>query len=343
LGTLSADDILDLWQDLAGAVRRGQSVAVALREFAVEAPGKASALAARLADKVEGGAALSEAVAAEGPRLGPGAAAALRAGERGGDVGTALEALARGVGEAEGLRRLIGWAIAYPLLIGLAATAFVVFLNTSIIPQFERMFGEFSMTLPALTQHIGAVAMAFSLLILVSAATLGLLYVANWRPWPLGARVDSARLWFPLLGRLARRQMLAQWCGAMETLVTSGAPEPEAVRLAGQATGNLEAQAACEMVARSVESGATLGQGMESSRAFPDALCWMVQAAEASGGHGRVWAVARELYGEEARRSLPAVSAFVSAWFIVLGFGMVVLCALAIHLPLMRLLSVLGS
>ena len=341
----SAQDLEWLWEEIAHAVRQENPLPTALQELSrTHAGTRRGKIARRLGESLARGMTLSDAVAVEGKRLPAGAAAAIEAGERGGQLAQSLQALAENAHAEGSLRASITQAVAYPVVLAFASLGALLFINLSILPQFQEMWDEFDVQLPATTLMLPTfLPVASVALLLLPALTLTVLYLLPAGALPCRRLLDWARVELPVMGGVMRRLAVAQWCGTMSFLVRAGVPEPQAVRLAGESIGNTSLATISQAMGDRLDAGVRLGEAMGQKRFFPPPLTWMVQASEKAGGHQHVWAAAHELYCEQSQRRAYVVSVILRVIFVCLAFQMVALTLHALFGPLIQLLHCMGG
>src|SRR5215475_15346520 len=103
-------------------------------------------------DDVEGGSTLSEAFAKHPKCFDRLYVNMVKAGEAGGALEVILQRLADFKEKAQTLKRKIIGAMVYPVVVGLVAVGILTFIMISIIPKFKRIFQDFDMPLPQITQ-----------------------------------------------------------------------------------------------------------------------------------------------------------------------------------------------
>src|SRR4030095_7145187 len=80
----------------------------------------------------------------------------VKAGEAGGALETILKRLADFKEKAQSLKRRITGAMVYPTVVILVAVGILMFIMVWIIPKFEKIFKDFNMKLPAMTEALMA-------------------------------------------------------------------------------------------------------------------------------------------------------------------------------------------
>src|SRR5947199_2800523 len=86
----------------------------------------------------------------------------VKAGEAGGALEVILQRLADFKEKAQTLKRKIVGAMVYPVVVIMVAVSILTFIMVAIIPKFKKIFDEFGMTLPQMTQILIDVSMWFA-------------------------------------------------------------------------------------------------------------------------------------------------------------------------------------
>src|SRR5918999_6462058 len=152
---VKANDFLLFNQQLAALVRAGIPILQAismLRKRAASA--KLRTVLGNVEDQIRGGAALSEAFAAQGnifPRI---YTASILAGERSGALDEVLLRYVTYMRRNVALRRKIRGALAYPMFLLFASACMVVFLTVYVVPKMSDLFTGFGNELPMVTQIV---------------------------------------------------------------------------------------------------------------------------------------------------------------------------------------------
>src|SRR5947209_9742694 len=105
-------------------------------------------------DDVESGSTLSEAFAKHPKAFDRLYVNMVKAGEAGGALEIILQRLADFKEKAQSLKRRVTGAMVYPIAVITVAILILCFIMIYIIPKFEKIFKDFQMQLPALTQQL---------------------------------------------------------------------------------------------------------------------------------------------------------------------------------------------
>ena len=341
---LSSTDMEWLLTELAYTVERGRPLPPTLRDMAAsQGDSRRGTAAAALAQAMENGASLSEAISRQARNWRPGLAEATAIGERSGRLPHVLRSQADGLHQQCSLRSSVARALAYPFVVGLGASAAMLFIHGYIEPMFMRMYEELDVWLPKITSlmpGLQIVAIAFFFLPLMA---LMLLYLipAGWLPG--GSLFERARLSFPLVGGAMKHMLLARWCDMLAQLFAAGVPEPLAVRLAGDGAGSPYVRRISRRVSDSISQGRSLGQALAEHGFFSPMLVWMVDTARQTGSHLAVWPVARDMHDDQARMRLVVVSTVLSVFFVLTAFVLLFMTIVSLFLPLFKLMNSIGG
>src|SRR5438874_558626 len=156
----------------------------------------------------------------------------VRAGEAGGALEVILKRLAEFKEKAQRLAGRIKGAMIYPMVIIGVAMAILSFIMIFIIPKFEKIFEDFKMQLPWITETLIATSRWFVKYWYV----IPLFPVAIWLILKLirlnraGAYIlDKIKLSLPVSGQIVEKTVVAHTMRTLGTLVSSGVPILEAL------------------------------------------------------------------------------------------------------------------
>jgi type II secretory pathway component PulF len=278
-------------EQLRGLVRSGLPLPEGLEAMAydLQNPRLRAAIEDMRLD-LERGNSLESAFARQGSTFPPMYQTMIRAGERSGNLSEVLEALTEWSQRMVTRRHALQVVIAYPLLVIAGALMLMVFLLLWVIPTFEETFSEFGGALPWPTQLVFGMSHALQgndpahlagvlLLAFGAFVALAIMLLKNRH-----SRVWEAIFWhLPLLGPVYRAEAAARFSRTAAALLRSGVGAPEALRLAGEASGSASVEVAAYQAAKDVEAGHTLSAALAASGAFSHTFCWMVSMGEKSG------------------------------------------------------------
>src|SRR5438045_2676947 len=152
---VKANDFLLFNQQLAALLRAGIPILQAITMLRRRATAsRLRAVLESVEEGIRGGAALSQAFAAQGamfPRI---YTASILAGERSGALDEVLSRYVSYMRRSVGLRRKIRGALAYPMFLLIACLGMVIFLTTFVVPRMSELFAGFGNNLPTVTRIV---------------------------------------------------------------------------------------------------------------------------------------------------------------------------------------------
>src|SRR4051812_38734317 len=223
---VKANDFLLFNQQLAALLRAGIPIlqAITMLRRRATAP-RLRAVLENVEEAIRGGAALSQAFAAQGsmfPRI---YTASILAGERSGALDDVLSRYVSYMRRSVGLRRKIRGALAYPTFLLFACLGMVVFLTTFVVPRMSDLFSGFGNNLPTITVVVLALSgwIMRNAIWVVPAIIISVIALVVWSRTPQGRlTIDTFLLRLPLVGKLLVQMTTAQASRSLATLLAGG-------------------------------------------------------------------------------------------------------------------------
>jgi len=257
----------------------------------------------------------------------------VRAGERGSQLGTALDQVAAHLEQEADLVGRVRQALTYPLFLAVAGMASVLVITTVVVPRFAAILGDLGQQLPPATRLLLGTSQFLSRfwipLLLISVAAIW--SAIEWARRPAGRkRLEEALLRIPFIGSVRRALATARVMRALGGMLRAGMPLLPALDAAREAAGDL---AIGERLARSRErvmQGAPLALALEREGALTPSALQLVMVGESSGRVAEMALGAGNLAAQEAERSLRALVTALEPALIVAFGGLVAFTAAAL-------------
>ena len=310
-------------------------------------PGRFHDAVTDTADLVEEGQPLSDALAQNPDVFDDLYVNMARAGEAGGVLDKVMSRLADFQEGSQEMRDRTRSALAYPIVIGVVAMGVVVALMVLVIPKFSELYSEMGMTLPAITQAMIGIS---DFMVTWWYAVLGLpvLIFVVWQMAYL--RSYSFRLWnhqmhlrLPVIGGLVEQSQVSRFANTFGTLVSSGVPHLRAFEIVRGALTSEVYREAVAQVREEVREGESIASSLESTGHFDDLVVSMVEVGEETGELDRMCLRVGAGYEENYKRALDIALKLLEPAMLILMAGIVGSIALALFLPLFKLLEEFGQ
>jgi type IV pilus assembly protein PilC len=339
-----ANDFLLFNQQLSALLRAGIPILQAITMLRKRSPsGGLRMVLADVEEKIRGGAALSEAFAAQGsifPRI---YTASILAGERSGALDEVLTRYVTYMRRNVQLRRKIRGALAYPTLLLIASSGMVAFLTIYVVPRMTDLFTGFgNAKLPALTLLVVGISgwMAGNLFWLAPLVIGTVIFLVVWSRTPSGRLViDSFLLKFPIVGKLLTHLSVAQATRSLATLLAGGITLVESWEIAAESITNRELRRRSSAILPMIREGRTFTESLESAGWIPELALDMIGVGERSGSLREMLDEVSSFYDAEAEVKLEQLTTTIEPAILVVMGGVVITILLSIYLPIIQSIS----
>ena len=332
----SAENRTLLWC-LAAAAERGIPLEQAARAYSMERSDELGIRAARLAELLEGGTPLSLALAETRVRMPLDTLVAVRVGIETGDLGTALAKVAKYDDDADMLLRSIFEKVFYLAIVANVLIGILTFIMLKIVPVFAKMFEEFELELPAMTQLLVAFSQYFVIywfllfpfiVWLPLFLAVGLLHYIGWLPRNL-----PLINWFVLRldGGLVMR------CLALS--VKQQRPLPEMIWLLAKLYPKSSVRKRLTRAGQAINNGEHWCQALRRAKLLRTSDVAILTAAERSGN--LEWAL-EDMADSSIRRLAYQLRLALNVLFplVLLIFGMIIaFVVVSLFMPLVSLIQ----
>ena len=225
------------------------------------------------------------------------------------------------------------------------AIVVVIFMLTFVIPTFAAMFGSLGADLPMPTRIVLRLsdAVRSHLLLLGGAVVSGLYGLRHYRRTRSGRRaVDAIVLTLPVVGPLVRKAAVARFTRTLGTLIASGVPILEGLRITARTAGNTVVEAAVLQCRTAVTTGKTLAEPLRASGVFPPMVTQMISVGEQTGSLDIMLAKIAEFYEEEVDTAVVALTSVLEPIMIVILGAVIGGLVVAMYLPIFRMIAVMA-
>ena len=264
----------------------------------------------------------------------------VKAGEASGSLDTIMNRLADYLQKQNRMRNKVGAALAYPMIMVVIGFGVVTVLLTVVVPRIQDIFRESDKSLPATTQFLLSVSnFLVSYWWLLLAGIFGL--VTAWKAW-LGTEKgrmtwDTMTLKMPIFGLLFKKQTIARFSTTMATLLKSGLPVLQALKIVQQVIQNKLFAQTLEDIHTSIVEGSDIATPLAKSGIFPPMVGYMIATGEQSGQLETILFKLAEAYDEEVDIATAKMTATLEPLIIVALAVVVGFIVIAIVQPLIEM------
>ncbi|MFQ5946025.1 MAG: type II secretion system F family protein [Anaerolineae bacterium] len=302
------------------------------------------AVTAKVAFQVEAGSTLADALRRHPKTFDELFVNLVEVGEAGGILDTVLQRLSVYIEKAAALKRKVKSAMIYPVTIVGVAFVVVIFMLTFVIPTFARMFANMGADLPLPTLIVIKLSnFATSYWWLILGAVIGIVVGIRAYYRTEGGRsvIDALLLKLPIFGTLIRKVAVARFTRTLGTLVSSGVPILEGLRITARTSGNRVVERAIMETRASVTAGKTLADPLKASTVFPPMVVQMISVGEQTGALDAMLNKIADFYDDEVDTAVGALTALLEPLMIVFLGVVIGGLVIAMYLPIFRLVTIM--
>ncbi len=309
---ISTKDRIIFTRQMSTLVNAGLPLTQSLRTVAEQSSNKALAVVInQVVASVEGGISLADSMAKHPKVFSDVYIALVAAGESSGTLDQALERIANQQEKDSEMLSKVRGALVYPVIVLLVIGGVVIFLLTTVVPQIELIYKDFNKELPFMTGILIMFAKLITnfwwLMIIVFVATI--FFGGKWFKTRSGqVFADKLKLKIPLFGDLFRKLYMARFCRTGQTLMASGVPMLEMLRITAKAVDNIHVESAIARSAEKVKGGKGLSVALKDEEVFLALVPQMLKIGEQSGSIDKMMDKAATYYEDELDNKIKTIS-----------------------------------
>ncbi len=288
-----------------------------------------------LIEKIKSGSSLSSAMGAFPETFDPIALAMVQTGEASGDLARALQAYSAFRERGSKLRKAIGSALIYPLVLLTLSLALLVLFLFFLVPSLEELFS--GRTLSPLSNFVFGLShllrSSWHWLALFSALIGGSIFFAI-RQKSVQRRLEELYLKMPYVKRLYMESKLVRFTRLLATLLKGDVSLVAALSIARGALGSSVLEKALTEVEEAVKAGGKFSRELARYAFFPQLMLRMAAIGEEGGVLGAMLEKVSLLYEEMVEKRIARLTALLPTLFLI-GIGLwIALIVMAILMPL---------
>ncbi len=284
---VSAKDRIIFTRQLSTLITAGLPLTAALRSARDQISNKAlREVVSQVVANVEGGATLSASLGKHPKIFNDIYISMIAAGEVSGSLDKSLERIANQQEKDAAIVSKIRGAMIYPVIVLVVIVLVLVYMLVSVLPLIANLYKDMNKELPLLTK--GLVGMSsfiihFWWLVLIALVGLGLA-LRNYLGTDAGQRLaDGIKFKLPIFGPMFKKVYMARFARTLGTLLSTGIPMLEAMRIVRMSVGNVHVGEAVEKAAQQVKGGKALSAALEGNPYFTELVPQMIRIGEQSG------------------------------------------------------------
>ena len=269
----------------------------------------------------------------------------IEAGELGGILDTILSRLATFMEKAMTLKKKVKGAFTYPVIcLGISVVILGVIL-IFVVPTFEKMFADFGAALPVPTQIVVIMSkfVQTKIIYIVGLVMVMVFAFKKFYKTDVGNRkIDALSLKAPVFGELILKVAVAKFTRTLGTMLQSGVPILDALKVVARTAGNRVIETAVFRVADSISEGRSIAEPLEETGIFPNMVVQMISVGESTGALDAMLTKIADFYDEEVDQAVENLTSMIEPFMMVFLGGMVGGLVVAMYLPIFQMGQVVG-
>ena len=319
-----------------------------------------------VADEIEGGSTLSEALGRFPRAFNRLLVSMVAAGETGGVLDLILSRVADFMEKAQKLKSRVISAMIYPIVVLSAAFLILLGLMTFVIPTFKTVLEEMlggeklhvvTRTVLAISSWIaygaktpdeapvqiyGVPIGGWAILVAAPFIIIFLLRIA--KRFRSGRFVlDSIKLKLPVIGQLSSKISVTRWTRTLGTLISAGVPILDALNVTRETAGNEVFANMLGNVRDSIRQGDTFAGPLRQSKTVDLIVSNMVAVGEETGDLDKMLLKVADNYDEQVDVLVASLMSMLEPIMIICLGGIVLTIVLSIFLPMIQIITTLSE
>lgn len=311
-------------------------------------PGLLKAIIGGVADEVEGGGTLSDAMSKYPKAFDKLYVNMINAGEAGGVLDLILARLADFMEKAAKLKKKVIGAMIYPIVVISIAVGIVSMIMIFVIPKFEEIFRDFGTKLPTVTvvllnisrwfandygwAYLIAAPFVFWMLVRLAKMSEGGKYA-----------IDAIKLKIPILGSILGKTAIARFTRTLGTLISAGVPILDAINITKETCGNEVYSRALGKVHDAIREGESMADPLRATKVCDAIVVNMVDVGEETGDLDKMLIKVADNYDNDVDVLVSSLISILEPLMVVVLGVIVGFIVIALFAPMITLIQTVSG
>lgn len=342
---ITSNDMIMFYIQFSNMINAGITILAALYTLNKQMENRAlKEIIGDIARRVEGGESLSQALSNHQgvfPKL---FVNMIKAGEVSGKIDTVLLRYAEFYEHQIDLKQKVTGALFYPVILLCVGVSVILFIVTTIIPQFAQLYTKAGIKLPVPTLIVYNAGIAikhywYMLAVGIAAIAAGIHFYSK----TVQGRfiVDSLKLKIPVIGSLYRSVAITRFAKTLGTLLESGVPILESLDITKNVIGNAILEHTIANVRTAVERGERMSVPLKVSEEFPPYVVEIIAVGEESGKLDEMLGKIADFYDRNVSYAIKKLTTIIEPVFLIIMGCMVGFIMASMLMPIFDMVKTL--
>jgi len=262
--------------------------------------------------------------------------ALVKAGEVSGSLQTILDQLASYLESVHDTNQKVKSALYYPFLVLGFLVGVLAIMLVFIVPRFSEVYDQLGAELPAATQALVRISdqvthnfVQVFFFILLGVGALWMLSLTR----RAGYMLDSAKLKFPVFGRLINYNIYNKLCKTLGILMGAGVPVIPSMNLIRRVVNNRVYAKAIDMTTEYIRDGYNISAALRITGKFPPILLQLVGTGEETGEIDALLDKASDFYAKQVDSMVSRMTTLIEPLMIMFVGGLILVVLVVTYLP----------
>ena len=264
----------------------------------------------------------------------------VKSGEAAGALDEILNRLADYADAEDQLRNKVRSALAYPFLMIVVGFFTIVVLLAFVIPRLVSIFQDIGQELPLPTLmliKLSALFLNYGWIILVLSVAVIFVIKRQQKSKERKFILDSFKLKLFVAGDFIKKAEIARFAKTLSTLLSSGVPMLEALKISGSVVENEAVSRDIENITTDVISGLSFSKATAKAEQFPDFVNNMIVVGDESGNLEKALLKVSVSCQRDVDRLVGVFTAVLEPLIIIVMGGVVGFMVISMLLPIFQM------
>lgn len=266
----------------------------------------------------------------------------VEAGEVSGNLDTIMLRMAEHFEKENKIENKVKSSMIYPMVLGIATVAVVVFMLIFVMPTFIGMFEGSGTELPGPTKALINLSNSLKTYwyIYIAAVAAIVLGISTFKKSKDGTRFfDSMKLWLPIVRGTTIMLATSRFTRTLSTLMSSGIPLIQSLEVVSRVVNNSLIEERLQEGIENIRKGVTLSRTVKDVKIFPPMVDSMIKIGEESGSLDEMLYKTADFYDEEVETSMQKLTSMLEPLMIIVMALIIGFIVIAMYLPMFDLSS----
>src|SRR6476660_6248213 len=305
------------------------------------------AIVGGVAEEVEAGGSLSDAMAKFPKAFDKLYVNMISAGEAGGVLDLILARLADFMEKAAKLKKKVIGAMIYPAVVITIAVGIVSMIMIFVIPKFEQIFKDFGTQLPPITQLLLDVSRWFAnwgwAYVIASPIVMSLIWKLIRTSEGGKYATDAIKLKVPILGNILGKSAIARFTRTLGTLISAGVPILDAINITKETCGNEVYARALAKVHDAIREGESMADPLRATKTCDAIVINMIDVGEETGDLDKMLIKIADNYDSDVDVLVGSLISILEPVMVVCLGCIVGFIVIALFAPMIALIQTVSS